>query len=167
MPASGMVLEFGVFSGTSINRIASQMPGRRVYGFDSFEGLPETWRPGFGQGKFKRTDLPTVSENVELVIGWFDNTLPAFVASNPDEKLALLHVDCDLYSSTKTIFAFLADRIVPGTIIIFDEYFNYPEWRIHEYKAFLELRLEHVIAYEYIGLVPSHQQVVVRVTSVG
>lgn len=166
-PASGMVLEFGVFSGTSINRIASQMPGRRVYGFDSFEGLPEAWRPGFAQGAFKRADLPSVVDNVELVIGWFDSTLPAFVAANPDETLALLHIDCDLYSFTKTIFAFLADRIIPGTIIIFDEYFNYPEWRMHEYKAFQELLHEHVIAYEYIGLVPSHQQVVVRVTNVG
>ena len=166
-PASGMVLEFGVFSGTSINRIANQMPGRRVYGFDSFEGLPEPWRPGFAQGAFRRADLPSVAGNVELVIGWFDSTLPAFVATKPSEKLALLHVDCDLYSSTKTIFTFLADRIVPGTIIIFDEYFNYPEWRMHEFKAFQELLDEHVIAYDYIGLVPSHQQVVVRVTDVG
>jgi hypothetical protein len=166
-PSSGMVLEFGVFSGKSINRIASQMPGRRVYGFDSFEGLPETWRPGFGQGAFRRADLPAVVDNVDLKVGWFDSTLPSFVASNPHEPLALLHVDCDLYSSTKTIFAYLAKRIVPGTIIVFDEYFNYPEWRLHEYKAFQELRLEHAIAYDYIGIVPSHQQVVVRVINVG
>lgn len=166
-PASGMVLEFGVFSGKSINRIARQVPGRRVYGFDAFEGLPETWRPGFAQGAFKRADPPAVADNVELVIGWFDSTLPAFIASHPNEDLALLHVDCDLYSSTKAIFTFLADRIVPGTIIVFDEYFNYPEWRLHEYRAFRELRLERSIAYDYIGLVPSHQQVAVRVTNVG
>ena len=165
-PASGMVLEFGVFSGTSINRIASQMPGRRIYGFDSFEGLPETWRQDFGQGTFKRTDLPAVLGNVELVVGWFDNTLPSFVADRPEEKLALLHVDCDLYSSTKTIFANVFDRIEAGTVIVFDEYFNYPEWRLHEFKAFQEFTAEHRLSYEYIGWVPTNQQVAVRVTSV-
>ena len=166
-PSTGMVLEFGVFSGKSINRIAGQMPGRRVYGFDSFKGLPETWRPGFEEGAFGLAELPAVATNVELMVGWFDNTLPAFVASNIHEKIAFLHIDCDLYSSTKTIFSFLADWIVPGTIILFDEYFNYPEWRLHEYKAFQELKLTHAIGYEYIGFVPSHQQVAVRVTDVG
>jgi predicted O-methyltransferase YrrM len=111
--------------------------------------------------------LPAVVENVELVVGWFDDTLPGFAAAHADEALALLHVDCDLYSSTKTIFAALARHIVPGTVIIFDEYFNYPEWRLHEYKAFAELTRERGIDYEYIGLVPSHQQVAVRVTRVG
>jgi predicted O-methyltransferase YrrM len=163
---TGMVLEFGVFSGRSINHIARLLPGRTVYGFDSFEGLPESWRPGFERGAFKRPDLPDVVDNVQLVVGWFNNTLPGFVRSKPNETLALLHVDCDLYSSTKTIFSELADRIVPGTIIIFDEYFNYPEWRVHEYKAFQELKQSRGISYEYIGVVPSHQQVAVRVTSV-
>jgi hypothetical protein len=166
-PASGMVLEFGVFSGRSINQVAGRMPGRKIYGFDSFKGLPEAWRPGFDQGAFSVAVLPAVADNVELVVGWFDATLPGFLVSHPDEKLALLHVDCDLYSSTKTVFGCLADRMVPGTIIIFDEYFNYPEWRLHEYKAFQELCHEHAIAYDYIGLVPSHQQVAVRVTGIG
>ena len=52
--------------------------------------------------------------------------------------VAFIHVDCDLYSSTKTIFSLLSDRIVPGTIILFDEYFNYPNWQQHEYKALQE-----------------------------
>ncbi len=166
-PAAGLVLEFGVFSGTSINRIASRVGDRLVFGFDSFEGLPETWRPGFEQGAFRRVGLPEVAKNVELVVGWFEDTLPGFIAAHPNETLSLLHVDCDLYSSTKTVFAMLAGRIVPGTIILFDEYFNYPEWRSHEHKAFAEFVAEHRIAYEYIGLVPSHQQVAVRVTRIG
>ncbi len=166
-PQEGMILEFGVYSGRSINHIAEALPGRPIHGFDSFEGLPENWRPGFGQGAFSVPELPPVRDNVALIVGWFDKTLPDFVLAHHREKLALLHVDCDLYSSTKTIFHHLADRIVPGTIIIFDEYFNYPEWRQHEWKAFQELQRDLRLSYDYIGLVPGHQQVLVRVTGVG
>jgi len=165
-PEEGMVLEFGVFSGNSINRIASRLPTRRIFGFDSFEGLPESWRPGFEQGTFARGDLPKVLSNVELVVGWFNDTLLSFVDAHAGETLALLHVDCDLYSSTKTVFDCLSDRIRAGTIIIFDEYFNYPGWRCHEFQAFQELTAHHGIDYEYIAMVPSHQQVAVRIVSV-
>jgi len=161
-PASGMVLEFGVGSGTSINHIANQMLGRRVYGFDSFEGLPEDWRPGFPRGTF-RASAPEVLDNIELIVGWFDQTLPDFVADKDAEPVALLHVDCDLYSSTRTIFKFLGDRIQPGTIIVFDEYFNYPEWRGHEFRAFQEFVAARGVGYEYIGLVPTYQQAAVRI----
>ena len=55
----GLVLEFGVFSGKSINHIASRT-NLQVYGFDSFEGLPEAWRDGFDQGAFRLGSLPAV-----------------------------------------------------------------------------------------------------------
>jgi len=47
-------------------------------------------------------------------------------------------VDCDLCSSTKTVFSSLADRLIPGTIVVFDEHFNDPGWQDCEYKAFME-----------------------------
>ena len=69
-------LEFGVASGKTINYI-SKFTNNKVYGFDSFEGLPENWRDGFGKGAFSRNgNLPEVNANVELIKGWFDNTLP-------------------------------------------------------------------------------------------
>ena len=134
----GLYLEFGVFSGKSINHSASCRPNETIYGFDSFEGLPETWRQGFKKGAFQLENLPAVKENVKLVPGWFDRSLPVFCDEHPDEPVAFLHVDCDLYSSTQTIFALLRTRIVPGTIIAFNEYFNYPGWEQHEIKAFME-----------------------------
>lgn len=164
--SAGLVLEFGVFSGRTINHIAGLLPDRRVYGFDSFEGLPEDWRPGFPRGAFS-TNAPNVAYNVDLIVGWFDQTLRSFVAGKVSEPIALLHVDCDLYSSTRTIFDLLGDHIVPGTIIVFDEYFNYPEWRKHEFQAFQEFVAARGLRYEYIGLVPSHQQVAVRVLDIG
>jgi Macrocin-O-methyltransferase (TylF) len=155
----GLRLEFGVASGSTINRISGNHKGI-VHGFDGFEGLPETWRPGFEKGAFAVAELPKVNNNVNLVVGWFDKTLPGFLAENKG-NVALLHVDCDLYSSTKTIFRELKDRIVSGTIIIFDEYFNYPSWEVGEFKAFAEFVAEKNVSYRYIAYVPSHQQVAV------
>lgn len=160
----GLVLEFGVFSGRSINRLAQATSGQ-VFGFDSFEGLPEDWREGYDKGKFARQDLPQVSPNVELVVGWFDRTLPAFLDAHPGPA-SIIHVDCDLYSSTQTVLTQLRERIVPGTIIIFDEYFNYPGWEMHEFKAFQEFVDSTGLQYEYIGVHPNHQQVAVRVVGV-
>ncbi|MDQ0423312.1 hypothetical protein J2045_004364 [Peteryoungia aggregata LMG 23059] len=157
----GLSLEFGVYSGNSINRTAQQRAGA-VYGFDSFEGLPEGWREGYEKGAFARTDLPPVEPNVELVVGWFDRTLPSFLDAHPG-PVSFLHVDCDLYSSTQTVFTQLRERIVPGTIILFDEYFNYPGWELHEYKAFQEFAVSTGLQYEYIALNLNHQQVAVRV----
>ena len=41
----GLFLEFGVYKGTSINFISSLIPDKKIYGFDSFGGLPEEWVP--------------------------------------------------------------------------------------------------------------------------
>ncbi len=154
-------LEFGVYSGRSVNIIADRAPGSEVVGFDSFEGLPETWRSGYQQGIFAVAELPKVRPNVTLVKGWFDETLPAFV-----EKLktpvGFAHIDCDLYSSTKTIFDNLGPHFAEETIVVFDEYFNYPGWEVLEHKAFTEF-LEHSnYEHEFIACIPNHQQVAVR-----
>ncbi|SDR50079.1 Macrocin-O-methyltransferase (TylF) [Paraburkholderia tuberum] len=155
----GLICEFGVFSGRSINHIASHV-NTEVYGFDSFEGLPERWRDGYGQGFFKVDRLPKVSKNVVLIKGWFDKTLPDFVKSQ-SKAVAFLHIDCDLYSSTKTIFDNLGEKIKPGCVIVFDEYFNYPGWKEGEIKAFHEFLETHHLKYEYIGYNAKHEQAAV------
>jgi Methyltransferase domain len=159
--SEGLVLEFGVASGTTINLLAELTAGP-VYGFDSFAGLPEDWRPGFPRGMFAH-DLPAVRPNVELVKGLFEDTLPRFLSEHSGPA-AFLHVDCDLYSSTRTVLLRCEPRIVPGTVIVFDEYFNYVGWRGHEYRAFQEFVARAGRRYEYIGVVPTGQQVAVRVT---
>jgi hypothetical protein len=148
----GLNLEFGVWSGKTINRFADALgPGRTIHGFDSFEGLPEDWFGDRRKGRFDTGGkLPEVRPNVKLHKGWFSETLPRFVRENPG-PVAFLHVDCDLYSSTKTIFEYLGDRIVPGTVILFDEYFNYPGWQEHEHKAFQELVVERDLKYRWIA----------------
>ena len=44
----------------------------------------------------------------------------------------MLHIDCDLYSSTAAVFERVADRLAPDAVIVFDELLNYPEYRRHE-----------------------------------
>jgi hypothetical protein len=159
---SGPILEFGVNTGATINHIADMAPGRKVYGFDSFKGLPEEWTWA-KKGQFARESPPVVRENVELIVGWFERTLLPFLDTHEFEQIALLHIDCDLYSATQTIFAQLHGKIGPNTIIVFDEYWNYPSWKKYEYRAFQEYVEHRGRLYEYIGLAPAWFHVAVRI----
>ena len=162
---AGLVLEFGVASGKSINFIARSLPQETIYGFDSFEGLPEDWTFRYRKGHFAQ-QLPEVAENVELVVGLFGDTLPGFLAQHP-EDVSYLHIDCDLYSSTRTILELLGDRIRPGTVIVFDEYFNYQSWRQHEHKAFMEFVEARKVKFHFLGAVQSSVQASVLIDSIG
>lgn len=151
MPAEGSILEFGVAGGDSIRYLAARSE-RAIHGFDSFEGLPEDW-PGRHEGKGHYSTqgrLPPMPANAVLHKGWFDQTLPAYLA-NDAAPVAFLHVDCDLYGSTRTVLDLLAPRIKPGTIILFDEYFNFVGWREHEFRAFHEFIAETGATYRYVA----------------
>ncbi len=160
----GMVLEFGVYTGTTLKIIANATNGRDVYGFDSFTGLPEDWRTGFGAGAFGVEQLPDVP-GAELIAGWFDEVLPGFVAEHPG-PVAFLHVDCDLYSSTKTVLELVGSRLRAGSIVLFDEYFNYQGWRDHEHKAWMEFVAQTGVEFSYEGYSVDHEQVIVKITEV-
>lgn len=160
----GLVLEFGVRTGTTINHISRCLPERSIVGFDSFEGLPAAWDGWMMEkGAFARESLPSVRDNVELVKGWFDETLPPFLQQH-EGAVALVHIDSDIYASAKTILDNLAPRIVPGTVIVFNEYFNYPNWKQHEFKAFAEFCDLHQVEYEYLCW--GHFEVAVRIGAI-
>jgi hypothetical protein len=96
--------------------------------------------PSLFVGKISALDVQAfcrVRENVLLHKGWFDKSVQVFAAQYRD-NMAFMHMDTDLCSSTKTVFDLLGSRIVPGTVIIFDEYLNYPGWQSGEFKAFQE-----------------------------
>jgi hypothetical protein len=160
--SQGLTLEFGVYQGRTINFIAERSPEQTVFGFDTFTGLPEDWRPGFEKGTFA-TAIPEVRPNVHLVVGLFEHTLPAFLATHAG-PMSFIHVDCDLYSSTRTVLRHCRDRIGPGTMIVFDEYTNYPGWQDHEHRAFREFIAETGRSFEYVSWVPSNEQVGVLIT---
>ena len=163
-PKDGLYCEFGVAAGNSINFIAGLIPDRMIiHGFDSFEGLPETWRDGFPKGYFRLQGLPPVRRNVVLYKGWFDKTAPEFKLQQSGH-LAFMHMDADLYSSTKTVFDVLWDRLVPGTVIVFDEFYNYPGWKSGESKAFSELVTNKGLKFSYLGY--AQEQVAVKIDHV-
>jgi len=159
--SGGLWIELGVYRGRTLNYLAAEKPNERFFGFDSFEGLPEFWNDDNPLGHFSLHGVvpvgaivggnqpgsePTMNtipwkNNIKLVKGWFNETLPPFIESHPGD-IDLIHFDADLYSSTKTAFNILKSRIVPGTMLMFDEITGYPEYREHEIKAFAEFLLE-------------------------
>jgi hypothetical protein len=159
-PDEGLVAEFGVAGGFTLREIASRrLP---AHGFDSFEGLPEDWVSDQPKGSFAQRQLPEVG-GAELHVGWFEDTLPGFLAAHP-EPFAFVHLDSDLYRSTKTVFDLAGDRLVPGTVLLFDEYFNYPGWEQHEHRAFMEFVDRTGRSFEYLAYNAVGQQVLARIT---
>ncbi len=157
----GLILEFGVLFGTSIRHI-SAMTNKEIHGFDGFQGLPEDWH-NQPKGTYSTNgELPKVPKEVHLHVGLFENTLPEFLEKHAGH-VRFLHVDCDLYSSTRTVLDLLASRIVPGSVIVFDDYFGYPHWRDDEYKAFQESVEEYGWQYDYLGVSLFSRQAVVLI----
>jgi methyltransferase family protein len=167
----GHYLEFGVFGGGSIRHMARRLrqSGKghlTIHGFDSFEGLPHAWG-GFnlGAAAFSRGGkLPRVPDNVVLHKGWFRDTIPKWreAVSGP---IAFLHVDCDLYDSTVDVLSGVSERLQAGTVVVFDEYFNYPNWQQHEFKAWREFVAARAITYDYLAF--ARQQVALRIRAIG
>lgn len=139
IPADGLMIECGVFEGRSINAMAANVPDRTVYGFDSFEGLEEDWvGSNHLAGHFDlKGRLPEVAANVVLTKGWVQDTLPPFLVAQSG-PIAYLHIDTDTYAPAQAILRLTRDRLVPGSIILFDELIGYPFWEEGEYKALVE-----------------------------
>lgn len=142
---SGHWMEFGVREGTTIEQFLKYKPTAHIHGFDSWQGLPESW--DVGNKVYKPGDMsvpmPEFDDRVELWKGWFEDTIGPWKDKHPG-PIQLLHVDGDLYSSAKTVLYKLNDRIVPGTVIIFDEIANWrlagkmSEWCDGEWLALIE-----------------------------
>lgn len=158
IPATGALLEFGVFQGHSINFLSRALAAagdrRTLFGFDAFEGLSEPWGgTTLATGHFDRAGtLPKVNDNVTLVKGWIDETLPPFVSAQDvaGQKVAFVHVDVDTYAPTRTILASTQSHFQPGTIVMFDELLGYPGWKEHEFRALRE-ELDPHWDYEFIA----------------
>jgi hypothetical protein len=159
----GDILEFGVYRGESLLYLAERCPERRVYGFDSFEGLPDDWwaRP---KGFFK-TEPPRIEgPNLKLVKGLFQESLPRFLAEWSG-RAALLHIDCVLYESTRACLLPILSRCQVGTVVVFDEYYNYPDFAHHEWLAWREARAQYKITSRCI--VYDGRRVAFKITDLG
>lgn len=153
----GLWFEFGVYEGGTINLIAREIYPERIYGFDSFRGLPEGW-DNKNSGLFDLQGIPPkVDRNVLLVKGNFEDTLPGFLKKHRS-KLAFIHIDCDLYSSTKQIFDNLTGIALEGAIILFDEYYGFDGYEKHEYRAFHEFLAVNNLVAEPIAINAAGEQ---------
>jgi hypothetical protein len=146
------VLEFGVYQCNSITKIRNILDDSfEVFGFDSFEGLPEDWEGTIcTKGSFNLNGEIPVIDGIKFYAGWFDDTIHEYLKIA--KPIGLLHIDCDLYSSTKTVLENLRSYIIKDTIIVFDEWLytkgDGKKGNLHEQKAFLEWVKKYDVRYE-------------------
>ena len=140
---NGHWCEFGVREGRSLNWLIEEYPSQVIHAFDSWQGLPEDWDHGTGKVNDMSCDPPTVPDHIQLHKGWFKDTLSKWKQNNKG-PIAFLHMDADIYSSTKEVLTALNDQIVAGTVITFDEFCNFrlsgkmSKWQDHEFLALIE-----------------------------
>ncbi|CAA7618288.1 class I SAM-dependent methyltransferase [Magnetospirillum sp. UT-4] len=132
----GLVLEFGVRRGTSLTHLA-EAAGQTVHGFDSFQGLPADWGGETAGVLTTGTELPVVPANARLHPGWFEDSLPDFLADHPG-PVRLVNIDSDIHASARTVLWRLADRLVPGSVVVFDEFIGNRTWAADEFRAWSE-----------------------------
>jgi O-methyltransferase len=130
-------LEFGVWRGDTIKHWTSlnTNPDSRFFGFDTFEGLPEAWG-SVPKGAFStQRELPSLGDQrVRLIAGLFQHTLYPFLAQYRRRDRIVIHIDCDLYSSTLFCLAAMDRCLLPEDVIIFDEFYSLD----HEFDAVLD-----------------------------
>ena len=154
-------LEFGVHTGVSAKFFSKYV--KKLYGFDSFEGLSENINGGFDQpkGTFNLDrQIPYVNKNVELVIGLVEKTLDDFLIKH-NSKINFIHLDLNSHEATKFVLSKIKPYLAKGGIIIIDEFHNYPGWKVGDFKAFTETFNENEYFFQSFNLTGS--QAVVRI----
>lgn len=144
----GSVIECGLFKGNSFFRLShfrdllESKYSRKLIGFDVFDSFPDTnfendkkYLRNFitqaGEISLDIDDMHNVMnykgiENYDLVKGDIRETVPKYCLDNPHLKIALLHIDTDVYEPAVTILENMYDKVVQGGIIMFDDYGTFP-----------------------------------------
>jgi len=132
---TGAIVEFGVFEGrwlkTLIEAALESGSHPEVWGFDSFEGLPELtsadldcWHAGQYAANYETVRAFLNADErpwVRLIKGWFKDTLPDAKAQSMG-PVAYARIDCDLYQPAVESLEFLSTRLVDGAILVFDDW---------------------------------------------
>ena len=149
-----MYCEFGVYKGGTIEKWANLNVDNdsSFYGFDTFTGLPETWVNFTGSMEKNAFDvggdIPKINDNrISFVKGLFQETLPKFLVNYDNKQQLVIHNDSDLYSSTLYVLTHAHNIIVPGTIIIFDEFSSI----LNEFRALEDYTSSYMRDYEVIA----------------
>ena len=92
-------------------------------------------------------------KNVKLIKGKVQETLDQFLKDKTDKKIVFVHLDMDTYASTKYALNKIKPFLQKGSVLLFDEFYGYPNWQQEEYKAFSEVFNEK--EYKYIAFCAS------------
>ncbi|HKU65846.1 MAG TPA: class I SAM-dependent methyltransferase [Rhizomicrobium sp.] len=155
-------LEFGVFQGESLRHWLGMNTNSesRFTGFDTFTGLPEKWLE-FEAGSFDTGGaLPDIADpRVRFVKGIFQDTLYDFLNNFTPRPQMVIHVDSDLFSSALFVLCAMDRFVVPGTIILFDEFTSL----LDEFRAWQEYLLAFRRSARPIGQTFSRDQIAFRI----
>ena len=157
--ALGDYLEFGVYQGNSLIQMHRALRDEglddvRLFGFDSFAGLPETaedegvWSAGqyradvdFTRDRLREAGVD--ESRTVLVPGFFSETLtPELLATHGIRRATVVMVDCDLYSSAREALAFTEPLLGEEAVILFDDWHSTADDE-GEQRAFAELLASH------------------------
>lgn len=153
-----LFMELGVFTGNTFNCIRSALPDNiKLYGFDTFTGLPEDWKMNdqniiYKKGTFALNYVPNNTHNTEFIVGNVEDTLTGFL-TQINKKISFVHLDMDLYKPTFFALTKMHDYFLNGTIIVFDDFYNLPGWENHSFKALLDYINLYDIEFEPLSTV--------------
>ena len=150
--------EFGVWKGNSFQYLINTF--KKGFGFDTFVGLPESWR-GQAKGAYSSFGSIPKIEGGEFIVGKFEDTLPKFF-SKERPMASLINFDADLYSSTLCALNYSNKVIDEKTILVFDEFIMNDYWEEDEYKALNEFCKNLDVSYEVLAVSFFTKQVAVK-----
>jgi O-methyltransferase len=154
-------LEFGVSEGFSFRwwANANKHPESTFYGFDTFDGLPESWGT-YNKGDMSAGVPDTSDHRCAFIKGLFQDTLFEFIKSHSlTGGRKIIHLDADLFSSTLFVLTSLAPYMQKGDILFFDE-FNVPN---HEWMAYRIFTDSFYVKTEILGAVNNYYQVAFKI----
>jgi len=155
-----LYFEFGVAGGDMIRywSTQNQFADSRFVGFDSFEGLPESWEDKDEKHFDQKGKFPNIDDSrVSFVKGWFQDFVYDKLAQSEFDKQCVFHLGADLFSSTLYVLFQLYPKLKSGDILIFDEFSSHE----HEYEA-LEIFKKCCNSkwdFEFVGAVNNYRQV--------
>jgi hypothetical protein len=132
----GDYCEFGCFTGASLNHVLSItskdsfLKEKKIYGFDSFAGFPKEVHSEFKSelftADFEKVKKLEFKSKGRCIIkkGFFIDVLSDKDLKNEVQKISLAFIDCDLAISSQPVFEFIKNRMVHGSFIVIDDYFN-------------------------------------------
>ena len=163
VPAEGDLAEFGVHTGAITVFVRPRFADRRYHAFDSWRGVPEAMSLRRKKFFFDLNGVvPKLPPDAIIHSGWFHETIPKW-REQFDAPIAFAYIDCDLYESVCTVLEGLTDRIRAGTILVFDSWYNFPNWEEHSPKASEEWMQRHGIRMEPIGVTTMDHSVAFRI----